>query len=108
MLLHLLVKWEVVSPNSRWGQWESISNIILYSLVLIFDLKHIKFFGGEGGGGGVIFFLHFRKTIVDRDSGNLYLIYIYKKIVVLASEPVGGRYRVTELPCFLKCAKDDI
>ena len=27
--LHLLVKWEVVSPNtgSRWGQWESISNI---------------------------------------------------------------------------------
>ena len=21
---HLLVKWEVVSPNSRWGQWESI------------------------------------------------------------------------------------
>ena len=27
-------------------------------------------------------------------------IYIYK-IVVLASEPVGGRSRVTELPCFL-------
>ena len=26
---------------------------------------------------------------------------IYKtKIVVLASEPVGGRSRVTELPCF--------
>ena len=21
---HLLVKWEVVSLNSRWGQWESI------------------------------------------------------------------------------------
>ena len=23
MPLHLLVKWEVVSPNSRLGQWES-------------------------------------------------------------------------------------
>ena len=23
--LDLLVKWEVVSPNSRWGQWESLS-----------------------------------------------------------------------------------
>ena len=71
-----------------------------------------------GGGGGVIFFLHFmlfptfleninsgnifvffcRKTIVDRDSGNLYPIYI-QKIVVLASEPVGGRSRAIELPC---------
>ena len=42
--------------------------------------------------------------IVDRDSGNLYPIYIsniYKtKIVVLASEPVSGRSRATELPCF--------
>ena len=27
MPLHLLVKWEVVSPNSRWGQLESISII---------------------------------------------------------------------------------
>ena len=25
--LHLLLKWEVVSPNSRWGQLESISII---------------------------------------------------------------------------------
>ena len=33
----------------------------------------------------------FRKTILDGDSGNLYPIYIYiQKIVVLASEPVGG------------------
>ena len=39
--------------------------------------------------------------IVDRDSGNLYLIYIYiTKIVVLVSEPVRGRSRATELPCF--------
>ena len=40
--------------------------------------------------------------IVDRDSGNLYpiYIYIYNIIVVLASEPVGGRSRATELPCY--------
>ena len=71
-------------------------------------------------GGGVIFFLHFmlfptfleknnsgnkkqniflfRKTIIDKDSGNLYPIYINKN-VVLASEPVGGRSRATELHC---------
>ena len=70
-----------------------ISNIILYSCVLIFDLKHIKC----GGGGGNIFLAFyaisnisrkkysgnkkqniflFRKTIVDRDNGNLYPIYI--------------------------------
>ena len=36
---------------------------------------------------------------VDRDSGNLYPIHI-TKIVVLASEPVGGRSRATELPCY--------
>ena len=36
--------------------------------------------------------------IVDRDSGNLYPIYIQKN-VVLASEPVGGRSRATELLC---------
>ena len=36
--------------------------------------------------------------IVDRDSGNLYPIY-KTKIVVLASEPVGGRSWATELPC---------
>ena len=95
--LHLLVKWEVVSPNSRYGQWVSISNIcILYSLVLICVCG--------GGGGGNIFLafyaisnicrnkiLGIKKNcpftywsngrwfpqIVDRDSGNLYQIYIY-------------------------------
>ena len=36
--------------------------------------------------------------IVDRDSGNLYPIYI-TTIVVLVSEPVRGRSRATELPC---------
>ena len=39
--------------------------------------------------------------IVDRNSGNLYPIYIFFKSVVLASEPVCGRSRVTELPCYL-------
>ena len=70
-----------------------------------------------GGGGGIVLAFYaisnisrkkiilgiknkfFRKTIVGRrDSGNLYPIY-KKKIVVLASEPVGGRSRATELPC---------
>ena len=44
--LHLLVKWEVVTPNSREGQFESISIYILYSLVLILYLKC---------GGGLVF-----------------------------------------------------
>ena len=58
--LQLLVKWEVVSPNSRKGQWESISDIIVYSLVLIFYLNC-------GGGLRVMFscilcyFQHFWK-----------------------------------------------
>ena len=72
-----------------------ISNIILYSLVLIFDLQHINW--GGGGGGNIFlafyaiptfletinygnkklkFFFFYRKTIVDRESGNLYPIYI--------------------------------
>ena len=76
-----------------------ISNIILYSRVLIFDLKHIKCGGGLGGGGNIFLAFYaisnisrknnsgnkkqniflFRKTIVDRDNGNLYPIYIEKQ-----------------------------
>ena len=69
MPLYLLVKWEVVSPNSRYREfyhevkWKVVSPDSRY-----------------------------------RDSGNLYPIYM-KKIVVLASELVGGRSRATELPC---------
>ena len=37
--------------------------------------------------------------IVDRQWESISNIFI-KKIVVLASEPVGGRSRATELPCF--------
>ena len=40
--IHLLVKWEVVSPNSREGQLESI-----------------YFVSQIWGGGGVMFFSHF-------------------------------------------------
>ena len=74
-----------------------ISNIILYSCVLIFDLKHINCGGGLGGGGNIFLAFYtisnfsrknnsgnkkqniflFRKTIVDRDNGNLYPIFIY-------------------------------
>ena len=42
--------------------------------------------------------------IVDRDSGNLYPIYI-TKIVVLVSEPVRGRSRATELPYFTRVSR---
>ena len=54
MPLHLLVKWAVVSPNSR-GTVGIYIHYILYSLVLILYLKC----GGGLGGGGVMFFSHF-------------------------------------------------
>ena len=38
--------------------------------------------------------------IVDRDSGNLYPIYIYNKNCGVF-EPVRGRSRATELPCII-------
>ena len=91
--LHLLIKWEVVSPNSRLGIFNMKLNgrwfpqivnravgiyiqYILHSLVLIFDPKCVW-----GGGEGV------------KNGG------CKKQIVVLASEPVGRRSRATELPC---------
>ena len=55
--LHLLVKWEVVSPNSsRWGQLESIS-IMDYPLFPCSDF--VSQMWGGGGGVGVMFFSHF-------------------------------------------------
>ena len=45
--LHLLVKWEVVSPNSREGQLESIS--IISSIPLLwFCISNVGWFGGGG------------------------------------------------------------
>ena len=46
MPLHLLVKWEVVSPNSREGQLESISIISSTRSDLVSQMC----------GGGVMFF----------------------------------------------------
>ena len=49
-ICHLLVKWEVVSPNSRWGvQWESIYPIESSIPFLISNISNV------GGGGGNIF-----------------------------------------------------
>ena len=45
-IIYSEVKWKVVSPDSRYGQWESISNIFLHSLVLIFDPKYGGWCGG--------------------------------------------------------------
>ena len=46
MPLHLLVKWEVVSPNSRWGQLESISDIdgMLFEFCMNFLNKILRIF----------------------------------------------------------------
>ena len=53
--LHLLVKWEVVSPNSREGQLESIS--IISSIPLFwFCISNV---GVVWGGGGCNVFLTF-------------------------------------------------
>ena len=49
--LHLLVKWKVVSPNSREGHLES-------PLFPCSDFVS-QMWGWLGGGGGVIFFSHF-------------------------------------------------
>ena len=67
MPLHLLVKWEVVSPNSRWGQLESIS--IISSIPLFwFCISNVGWFGG---GGGVMFFSHFMlfPTFLEKNLG---------------------------------------
>ena len=53
--LHLLVTWEVVFPNSRWGQWESISNISSIPLFW-FCISNV---GVVWGGGGCNVFLTF-------------------------------------------------
>ena len=102
--LQLLVKWEVVSPNSRYREfYHEIGNIekcpFTYWLngrwfLQIVDI-HVGNFNMKLTG-------RWFPQIVDMDSGNLYPIYIYiyiTKIVVLVFEPVRGRSRATELPC---------
>ena len=72
MPLHLLVKWEVVSPNSRWGQLESIS--IISSIPLFWFCISI------GGGGGVMFFSHFMlfPTFLEKKSWNTNQLFLIK------------------------------
>ena len=102
--LQLLVKWEVVSPNSRYRAfYHEIGNIE--------KCPFTYWLNGEVVSPNRRYTcrnLNMKLTgrwfpqIVDRDSGNLYPIYIYiTKIVVLVSEPVRGRSRATELPCYL-------
>ena len=56
MPLHLLVKWEVVSPNSRYRDSEN-----LYPIYPLFPCSDFvsQMWGWFGEGGGVMFFLHF-------------------------------------------------
>ena len=63
ILIHLLIKWEVVSPNSR--QWESISNI---SSIPLFQFLFISNLWVVWGGGNIFLAFYaiflFRKTIL--------------------------------------------
>ena len=79
--LQILVKWEVVSPNSRYREfYHEIGNIekCLFTYWLngrwflqIVDI-HVGNFDMKLTG-------RWFPQIVDRDSGNLYPIYIYNK-----------------------------
>ena len=62
MPLHLLVKWEVVSPNSR-GTVSIYIHYILYSLVLI---VYLKCGGGLGGGGCNVFLTFYAISNISR------------------------------------------
>ena len=100
--LQLLVKWEVVSPNSI-----DIGNFIMRLEILksspftywlnerwflqIIDI-HVGNFDMKSTG-------RWFPQIVDRDRDSPIYIYV-TTIIVLVSEPVRGRSRATELPCF--------
>ena len=66
MPLHLLVKWEGVSPNSRWriltwelnGRWfpQNFSHFMFFSCFMLCSNIKKKHFAG---GWGLIFFSHF-------------------------------------------------
>ena len=60
-----------------------ISNIILYSLVLIFDLKHIKCGGGLGGGNIFLAFYAISNISRKNNSGNKKQnIFLFRKTIV--------------------------
>ena len=79
--LQLLVKWEVVSPNSRYREfYHEIGNIEKFPFTYwlngrwflqIVDVHVGNFYMKLAG--------RWLPQIVDRDSGNLYMQYIYNK-----------------------------
>ena len=72
----------------KWGSTNcflnnSFSFHVFFAFYAISNIFRKNYFFSGGGGGGRV---------------------SRKKIVVLASEPVGGRSRATELPCFILCS----
>ena len=102
MPLHLLVKWEVVSPNRRSREFKhEIGNIEKCPFTYWLNGRWFRQIVDLGNFDMKLTGRWFPQ-IVDWDSGNLYPIYgIKTKFVVLASEPVGGRSRATELPYYI-------
>ena len=100
--LQLLVKWEVVSPNTCSRFWEfyhEIGNIEKFPFTYwlngrwflqILDIHVGNFYMKLTG-------RWFPQIVQWESISNIYI----KKIVVLVSEPVRGRSRATELPCSL-------
>ena len=100
--LQLLVKWEVVSPNtcSRYREfYHEIGNIekfpFTYWLNGRWFLKIVDIHVGN-------FYMKltgrwFPQIVQWESISNIYIT----KIVVLVSEPVHGRSRATELPCYI-------
>ena len=98
--LQLLVKWEVVSPNtcSRYREfYHEIGNIEKFPFTYwlngrwflqIVDIHVGNFYMKLTG-------RWFPQIVQWESISNIYIT----KIVVLVSEPVRGRSRVTELPC---------
>ena len=75
--LHLLVKLEVVSPNSRWGQLGSMS--IISSIPLFwFCISNV----GVVWGGGVMFFSYFMlfTTLIEKKLG-IQFFFLRKTII---------------------------
>ena len=58
--LHLLVKWEVVSPNSRYRDSGNLYPIWSSTPLFWFLISNMSNVGVVWGGGGVTFFLHLR------------------------------------------------
>ena len=81
MPLHLLVKWVVVSPNSREGQLQSISNISsIHCSDFVSQMR-----GWFGGGGGVMFFSYFMlfTTFLEKNNLAIHLfIYFLRKTII--------------------------